>query len=145
MRRWCETGLSQQAQWSSKSSWRSLHKANVCSEILYASYDKAVIYCTVPVSVPLHISRFHRPHHSCSVWEDFSMQYESICLHWWKIIAKQTNHLCHIEQDSTPGAQQLDNCKNKRQTDGQQQRGKKREGERRTGESGFTFTVYMRC
>lgn len=52
----------------------------------------------------VHISLFHCIHRSGPVCVGFSMQYESICLHWRKIIAKQTNHLCHIEQASTPGA-----------------------------------------
>lgn len=69
------------------------------------------------------------------------MQYESICLHWWKIIAKQTNHLCHIEQDPTPGVQQLDNCKNERQTDRKEQRENRGRGEK--GTTGFDIhTLY---
>lgn len=77
----------------------------------------------------------------------FSMQYESICLHWWKIIAKQTNHLCHIEQASTPGAQQLDSCRKERQTDTEMNVKKEtnvKEGNRRGSEqSGVVFALYM--
>lgn len=82
----------------------------------------------------LHISLFHCIHRSGPVCVGFSMQYESICLHWRKIIAKQTNHLCHIEQASSPGAWQLDSYRNEGQSNTEGNRERKEGEERRKTE-----------